>query len=162
MNSVAIPMRGTGARSAVMTVLGAGTLAATGDLLFAFVYYGFKGVQPVRILQTIGSGILGTAAFDGGWSAAALGFVCHFFILIVAGWFYLLAGKRLPLLTRQPFAAGVAYGVIIYLVMNFIVVPLSNAPHFNRSLINTAAELGSHVLLVGLSIAYVVRRLLRA
>jgi len=163
MNSVAIGMRAARPAAAVTTVLSAGVLAAALDLLFAFVYYGVRnGIGPVRILQTIGSGILGPASFDGGMASAALGFVCHFFILIVAAWWFFLASKRAPQLTRHPFLTGVAYGIAIYVVMNFIVVPLSNAPHFKRSVVNTIAELGSHLFLVGMAISYLVRRHFRA
>lgn len=163
MNTVAYAMRASRPAAAAMTVLNAGALAAALDLLFAFVWYGVRnGISPLRILQTIGSGILGPASFDGGLASAALGFFCHFFILIVAAWWFFMAAKRMPQLTRHAFMAGIAYGIAIYLVMNFVVVPLSNAPHFKRSAINTIAELGSHLFFVGLSISWLVRRYFRA
>ena len=159
MNNAAIAMRDSRRAAALPTVLSAGALAAALDLLFAFTYYGVRnGIGPLRILQTIGSGVLGPAAFDGGAASAGLGLFCHFFILIVAAWLFFMAARHVPQLTRHAFASGIAYGVAIYLVMNFIVVPLSNAPHFKRSAINTIAELGSHLFFVGLAISWLVRR----
>jgi hypothetical protein len=162
MNSAAYTLRMPRPVSAVATVFSAGIVGAALDLMFAFVYYGMKGVSPQRILQTIGSGLLGTPSFNMGWTSAALGFFCHFFILIVAAWMFFSAAQRLTLLTRNPWLSGIAYGTAIYVVMNFIVVPLSFAPHFQRSLESIVGELCSHLFFVGLPIALIVRRYYRA
>ena len=106
-----------------------GTLAVSVlDLLDAFVFFWLRsGVRPVRILQSIAAGLLGRASFSGGWQAAALGFVLHFFIAFVVVLVYLMASRILPILKRHSIACGLAYGVLVYLVMNLVVVPLSAA-----------------------------------
>ena len=145
--------------SAVPTVLAAGVLSAALDLLFACVFYGIRnGVAPLRIFQTIGSGWFGTDSFQMGWTSGAIGIASHFGILIVAAALYFLAARRIPALTRQALWCGLAYGAVIYLVMNYVVVPLSNAPHGKRALVPTIAELCSHLFFVGLAISYLVRR----
>ena len=40
----------------------AGVVAGCLDLLYAFVYFGFSGITPIRILQSIATGLLGRGA----------------------------------------------------------------------------------------------------
>jgi hypothetical protein len=99
------------------------------DILDAFVFFWFRsGARPTRILQGIAAGLLGRqAAVAGGLPTAALGLVLHFFnaFLIVSAFF--LDARQWPALVRRPVLAGIAYGLIAYAVMNYLVVPLSNA-----------------------------------
>ena len=98
------------------------------DLLDAFLFFGIRsGVRPVRILQSIAAGVLGRAAFSGGWPAAFLGLALHFFIASMVVLVYLLASRRLPLLIRYAVPAGLLYGIAVYLTMTFVVVPASAA-----------------------------------
>ena len=97
------------------------------DGLDAVVFFGLRGVQPTRIFQAIASGLLGRAAFSGGLGTALLGVALHFFIafMIVATFF--LASRHIPILRRSTVWSGLLYGVAAYLVMNFVVLPLSAA-----------------------------------
>ena len=66
-------------------VLGGGILAGALDLTYACTYHGLvNGIPPIRILQSIGSGVFGSASFHMGATSAAVGFFAHFIILIVA------------------------------------------------------------------------------
>jgi hypothetical protein len=57
-----------------------GTITVGGlDILDALLFFGFRGVAPIRIFQSIASGLLGRTAFDGGLSTALAGGVLHFF-----------------------------------------------------------------------------------
>jgi hypothetical protein len=97
------------------------------DALDAVVFFGLRGVQPIRIFQSIASGLLGRAAFSGGIASAALGVALHFFIAFVIVAVFLVASRRLPALVRAPILSGLIYGIAAYVVMNYIVVPLSAA-----------------------------------
>ena len=98
------------------------------DLLDAFVFFGLRsGVQPIRILQSIAAGLLGRASFTGGWRTAALGLVLHFFIAFVIVVVFLVASRWLPWLRRHAVIAGLLYGLAVYLMMTFVVVPASAA-----------------------------------
>ena len=105
-----------------------GLLAGAGDITFAFVVNGLRGVGPVRVLQSVAGGLLGAAAREGGLAAAALGAALHFLIAFAAAAVYWVAGRRLGVLVRRPVVCGLLYGVAVYLVMNFVVVPLSAVP----------------------------------
>lgn len=131
--------------------LGYGTLVVGvldgGD---AVIFFGLRGAAPVRIFQSIAAGLLGRAAFAGGLSTALLGVLLHFFISFVVVATFLLASRRIRPLIRAPVAAGLAYGVVVYLVMNFVVVPLSAAATGRPSWPVVANGLMIHMLGVGL------------
>ncbi len=106
----------------------AGTLAVgVLDILDAFIFFGLRGARPVGILQSIASGVLGRAAYQGGLRTAALGLLLHFVIAFGVVATYLLATRLIPALNRRPWLYGLLYGVVVYAVMNLVVVPLSAA-----------------------------------
>jgi len=139
-------------------ILWGGLLAATFDLVFAIVFYSLRGATPIRIPQSIASGWLGKASFEGGIGSAALGVVSHYFILLIAATLYWIASRRLTFLVQRAVLWGVIYGVVIYLVMHYVVVPLSAAPAFKTTPVSIFAELCSHTLLVGVVIALAARK----
>ena len=116
-------------RSPWATVLLGGLVMGTLDLLFACGFWGaLRGVPPERILQSIAAGVQGKAAFDGGVDSAMLGAICHYFIATMMVLAYYLASGWLRPLIEHPLRYGAAYGLVLYGVMTYIVVPLSNAP----------------------------------
>jgi uncharacterized membrane protein YagU involved in acid resistance len=131
-----------------------GLLAGLGDITFAFVVSGLRGVGPVRVLQSVAGGLLGAAAKDGGTATAALGAVLHFLIAFVWAAVYWLLSRRLRVLVQHPVACGLLYGVAVYFFMYFVVLPLS-AIYFplSRELSSILLNSAGHALLVGLPIA---------
>lgn len=106
----------------------AGTLIiGTLDILDAFVFFGLRGAKPIGILQSIASGVLGRPAYQGGMATALLGLLLHFFIAFGVTATYLVATRVIPALNRRRIIYGLLYGLAVYAVMNFVVVPLSNA-----------------------------------
>jgi uncharacterized membrane protein YagU involved in acid resistance len=144
---------------AALAVLAGGVVAGTLDILFAITFWAVKaGVQPSRILQSVAAGLLGRASFAGGWKTAALGLVLHFFIAISMAFVYYLMATRWLALTRRPWTFGAVYGFALYLVMNYIVVPLSAASPGSRDALWIALSVVVHVLLIGVPIGLAVRR----
>jgi hypothetical protein len=137
-----------------------GLIAGAFDLIYAFVWYGPRGVSPLRIMQSIASGLLGKEAYEGGAGTAVLGGVLHFFILIVAAALYYAASRRVTLLTRQPIVCGLLFGIAIWIVMNLVVVPLSAFPHeVTHTLSSALPHIVAHMVLVGLPIAMAIKYL---
>ena len=120
------------------------------DLADAFVFFGLRGVRPGLILQSIASGLLGRAAFSGGLRTEALGLGLHFFIAFMVVATYLLASRRVAILHRSPIWSGLIYGIAVYLVMNFVVLPLSAAGRGPLSWPVVVNGVLIHVLGVGL------------
>jgi hypothetical protein len=104
-----------------LTALLIGTL----DIADAIIFYAIRGVAPIRILQGIASGLLGRPAMSGGLPTAILGLALHFFIAATVATIYILASRKLPL-SRHPLLYGTLYGVAVYIVMNYVVLPLSH------------------------------------
>jgi hypothetical protein len=133
-------------------------IAGTLDLSDALIYSHFRGIAPTRILQSIASGILGRASFTQGAHSAVLGLFLHYFIATTVATIYIFASRRLPL-SRHPFLWGGLYGILVYIVMNYVVFPLSKIglrpiPPL-PSLINGVAAL---IFCIGIPIALIARR----
>lgn len=144
---------------AVRAILAAGLAAGVLDITAAFAFSAFRGVGPVRVLKYIASGVLGAAAQKGGAAAATLGLALHF--VIATGWaaVYWAASRKVSFLRTHPVPAGLAYGVLVYFLMNLVVLPLSAVPP--RAFVPSPAMIAIHMLCVGLPIALVLRRLAR-
>ena len=100
------------------------------DIIDAFLFFWLRsGVRPTRILQSIAAGLLGReAAVAGGITTAMLGLGLHFFIAFMIVLTYHLASRRIKALSEHPVILGMLYGLLVYAVMNFVVLPLSAAP----------------------------------
>ena len=146
-------------KRATTGVLIGGGVAATLDIVYAFVMSAQAGISPTRVLQSVASGWLGKQAFDGGMPAAVLSLLSHYGILFVAAAQYLAASRRFPLLRHRAVTCGLVFGVGVYLFMNFVVVPLAAVP-FELSYTPSKLAQGflSHSVLVGLPIALAIRR----
>ena len=127
-----------------------GVLDITEACVFWFFY---RGATPMRIFQSVAAGLLGKPSFTGGAATAALGLALHFFIAFCVVLTYALASRRLPVLTEHPVACGAVYGVLVYLAMNFVVLPLSNAGTPKFSAITVANGLFAHIVCVGMATA---------
>lgn len=139
-------------------ILIAGIASATFDILFAMIFYGLRvGVAPMRLLQGIASGLYGMSSFDGGASTAIVGLIAHYVILIIASAMYYAASRYLPVIHRQVIVCGVIYGAAIYVVMHYVIVPLSAAPTFKFNLVNNSCEFVNHLVL-GVIIAMIIVR----
>lgn len=122
------------------------------DAIIAFKVV--AGFDPVSIYQFVASGILGKDAFSGGLATAALGLVIHFVIAFAAAAAYVLAARKLPALTRPWWAWGATYGIGIYAVMNYVVIPSSRIAPSPFSLPLFLNGVIGHALLVGLPVAF--------
>ena len=151
-------MNPNSARTARLVLL-AGVAGATCDIVYAILYYGWKGIPAERILQTVASGLLGKSAYDGGWPVAALGLACHYAIVIVAAALFYAIARRWAWPREEPITAGLVYGLGIYGFMNFVVLPLSAFPYPLRfPLLTTATGLLVHMIGVGLPISLITWR----
>ena len=140
-----------------------GVVAGTFDIVYACVFWAIKrGVSPHRILQRVASGWLGEASMTGGWPTAALGFVTHFFIATWMAVTYYLVARRWAALWERPVPYGMAYGLLLYGIMNYIVVPLSRAGPSNKDPLWVGMSIAVHMLLIGLPIALFARRAILA
>jgi uncharacterized membrane protein YagU involved in acid resistance len=119
------------------------------------------GAQPLRVFQSVAAGLLGrTAAYEGGIRTFLLGLLLHFVVATCIATVYYLASRILPVLIRHPVVSGLMYGMLAYLGMNYLIIPLSaigrrSAPLQIRIFLT---EIIGHALLVGLPLGLLARR----
>jgi hypothetical protein len=144
---------------AVPAIFVGGLIAGALDITYAITYLAYMGRPPAWTLQSVASGALGKVAFDGGTATALLGLFFQFVISCGAAAVFYAASRVVPALLRHAVLAGLAFGVGIYVVMSFVVVPLSAAPFkMTFPLASVVRNLLVHMLLIGLPIALSVRR----
>ena len=149
-----------GLRQSGRAILLGGLSAGVLDITAAFINSGRRGRSPVWVLQSVAGGWLGSSTFNGGLKTAALGLVTHFFIATTVAAVYCVASLRLPWLTRLAVISGMLYGIVVYLMMYMVVLPLSayHFKFFNQPVTAILIGVLIHIFCVGLPIALVVRR----
>jgi uncharacterized membrane protein YagU involved in acid resistance len=139
-----------------------GLIAGVLDIAAVFAFWAVRDVPPTTILQSIASSVLGGDAFTLGMVATAIGLLLHFAVSLVFAAAYVIASARVRLLRLRPIPLGIAYGALAYVIMTFVVVPLSRA-EFGQTwpppLVNLAASVFIHLFLFGLPIALCASRI---
>ncbi len=150
-------------RSVLNSILLGGLIGGTCDITYAVGFSAWRGVAPMRILQSVASGLLGKPAFEGGVPTAALGLGLHYVIALIWAAIYVLASRRLNVLRERAAVCGVIYGALIFATMNLVVLPLSALPGKPSTVpIVVITGLIVHMFGLGLPIALVARRMTRA
>jgi len=147
--------------SAAFAILVGGLIAGTLDLTYAIVFSWFHGHAPISIMQSVASGVLGNAAFEGGVGTAVLGVLLHYFIMFCAAAVFVFASRRFEFLRRRPIVSGMVFGICMYLVMTQVVLPLSAFPFpqkFPPDLGLLMANQLAHMFLVGVPISLASKR----
>jgi uncharacterized membrane protein YagU involved in acid resistance len=110
------------------TIVKAGLLVGTLDILTAFLHYFIKtGEKNVfTVLKFVASGIFGKEAFAGGNSMIIAGLIAHYMIAFAFTIFFFWLFPKIKGLSKNQILTGILYGIFIWMVMNLVVVPLSN------------------------------------
>jgi hypothetical protein len=139
--------------SPIRAIAVGGLIAGTLDLLQASLLFGWD------IPLAIAGGLLGPRAFQGGAGTYALGVGLHFFIATSVTAIYYAVSRRLRFLVEHPLICGLFFGAAVEDVMRFVVLPLSGlharGPYELHDLI---LGLTVHMVIIGLPVAYSVRR----
>lgn len=144
-------------------VLIGGLVAGTFDITYASTFwYLNRGILPTRVFQSVASGLLGNASFTGGWRTAALGLALHYFIATSMAVTYYLFARKWSDLWQKPWTYGPFYGLLLYGIMNYIVVPLSAANPGSRNLTWVLLSIAVHAFLIGTPCALFARRAMLA
>jgi len=147
-------MKKFGALRAIVT---AGLVVGVLDISSAFVIWWQRGVALQRGLQGIAAGLLGAQSYEGGMATAGLGLALHFFVAFVVVLIFYAASRKIPFLTKHPFVSGVLYGIGVYIVMYWFVLP-SAFSTFRHRLSNELLAVAIHICLIGWPTAFIVRR----
>lgn len=144
------------------TIVVAGLVSGAVDILGAFASYTAQGATVQGILKYIASGLLGPSAMQGGVGIAGVGLLCHFLLTMGMAAIYLAAARKLPMLATQPWRWGSVYGVLTWIAMVFVVVPLSAVAGWKLPQgWSIVGGLLAHIFYVGVPIAHIVQHGLR-
>lgn len=146
-------------RNLTQPILRAGLLAGTLDgLAAALSYYLQTGKNPVNVFKFVASGVFGTSALTGPDNVAFWGILFHYLIATGFAALFVLAYPRVAVLRKNWVVVGLAYGVFVWLVMNLVVVPLSNTPPVPFRLAGVVRGMAILMVCIGLPIAWVTNR----
>lgn len=140
----------------IVATLVCGTL----DILLAVMLTLMRGKEPSAMLRFVASGPFPQAT-EWGASGSALGLAVHYGLMAIMVAFFVIAARSMPALVDRPVLWGVAYGLITYVAMNLIVVPLRFPAAWPPKALAIGTQLFAHVVLVGLPIAFITRHYLR-
>lgn len=144
------------ARSTLLATLVSGTL----DILFAMLLTLLFGRHVGDMLRYVASGPF-PAATGMGASGAWLGLVVHFSLMALMASAFLLILRWRPERLQTPVRTGIAFGLITYFLMNWLVVPLRFGTPLPPKTLSIATQLFAHVALVGIPMALIAARFLR-
>lgn len=134
----------------------AGTLDALAGIIVYWIILGRMNI--IQILQWIASGIIGEDAFKGGILTALLGNVFHYVIAYLFAIFYFLIAPSFPVLLQNKYKVGLLYGLLIWVIMNLIVLPLSNVAAAPLEINVALMGITWHMALVGLPIVIIINK----
>jgi uncharacterized membrane protein YagU involved in acid resistance len=139
------------------TMLIAGVVAGTLDMTGALIVYVaiLHKATVLVILQRIAAAAFGLPAFKGGYSMALWGLIFHYIIAFSFAAAYVLLYPYQPLMRKSRLVSGLLYGVLVWVIMNRIVLPMTKLPlsrfQWSGALIGAALL----ILFIGLPVAFI-------
>ena len=147
-------------RSILKPILVATLVCGTLDILLAVILTLLRGKDPAAMLRFVASGPFPQAT-EWGAAGSALGLAVHYTLMAIMVAVFVLVARSRPVLLDKPLLSGFVYGLITYVVMNLIVVPLRFPAAPPPQPLAIATQLFAHIVLVGLPTALITRRYLR-
>ena len=132
-------------------------VSGTLDILFAMILTVLFGREVGNMLRYVGSGPFPQAT-DMGAGGAILGLIVHFTLMAIMAAVLMLIARARPRLLDTPISTGLAYGVLTYFVMNWLVVPLRFDTPLPPRPLSITTQLFAHIVLVGIPMALIAAR----
>ena len=144
----------------LLTIIGCvGLLAGSLDIIAACTNaYIARGTSPVVVLQYIASGAFGKAAFTGGWQMPLLGLLFHFIIAYSFTTLFFLLYPSIKIMSKSIVITAIVYGIFIFVVMSFGVLPLTKVPKITFQLEKVIIPVLILIVAIGLPLSIFARR----
>lgn len=143
--------------SAKRIILKAWLMAGSLDILTACIYYIIRtGNSPLRVLKFVASGVFGTSAINGGMAYAVWGILLHYLVALLFTVFFFWVYPSVKWLAFNRWLTALLYGLFVWLVMNRIVLPLSNTPKSPFNLQQAVIGAAILVVMIGLPLSFVI------
>ena len=145
--------------SALKTVLLATLIAGTLDITAAVIQFSINGGQPIKIGYYIASGVFGKeVAYGSGEWMALVGLFFHYVIAFIWSVFMFLVYPWVKRFLKNKVLIGVLYGIFVWVMMNRVVVPLSNTQKFPFKLQGAIIACLILIFCIGIPICLIVDR----
>jgi len=132
------------------------------DILWAMILTMTVGKGDIpAMLRFVASGPFGDAAKDWGAGGAILGLVVHFTLMAMMATVFVLSIRARPQLLDTPWRTALAFGVITYFAMNWVVVPLRFGSPLPPKALSIATQLFAHLILVAIPFVFITAKTLR-
>lgn len=144
-------------KNTISRIIITGLIVGTLDILAALIHYFAKtGKNPLIVLKFIASGVFGKSAFSDGlvWIFAGLSF--HYIIAFLFTIFFFWLFPKVRNLVKNEILTGIIYSLFVWVVMNLIVVPLSNTPPQPFNLMNAFVGIIILIVCMGIPLAVMV------
>jgi hypothetical protein len=141
-------------------VLKSTLLVGTLDILAAAIQYYLKtGNGPAPVLKFIASGVFGPEAFSGGDIMIFYGLLFHYLIAFSFTLFFFAISITFPKILKARVLTGIVYGTLVWIIMNLLVVPMSNAPEGDFQWLTAGVGILILIVCVGLPLSFIASRL---
>lgn len=116
--------------SAVRTIIASTLIAGSMDITAAIIsFLANGGKEPIKIFYYIASGVFGRdIAYGSGQGMAFVGLLFHYVIAFIWSVFMFLVYPWVKSFLKNKILIGVLYGMFVWVVMNRVVLPISNTP----------------------------------
>ena len=141
------------------TIIKAGLIVGTMDILAAILYFYFKTGNngAVTIPKYIASAVFGKQAFSGGAEMILAGFVFHYTIAFAFTIFFFWLYPKIGFFSKTNLLTGIIYGVFIWAVMNLLVVPQTKIAGRPFDLVSAAINAFILVVCIGIPLACIAK-----
>ncbi len=142
-------------KSKFVTILQTCLLTGTLDALAA-ILISYK-IPPAVIFKFIASGWFGREAMSGGTSMVLCGLIFHYliaaFFTVTLFWLYPQTVKVL----KNKYFIGIIYGLAIWIIMNYVVLPMTNIPksHGRLELTSMLKGIVALIICIGLPVTLI-------
>ena len=139
-------------------ILLAWLLVGTLDIAAATIQTLINGREPAKMLQFIASGVFGKQSFSGGTLFAFHGMMLHYCIAL--GWtvLFFMLYPRINFLAKNIVLTGICYGLLVWLIMNMIVIPLSDTPPLKFKLPQAVIGMMILIIAIGLPLSFMAKK----
>ena len=128
-------------------------LVGTLDGLAAVIQFLINGGTFVsKVFQFIASGVFGKVAFSAGNEMTFYGIVFHYLIALTWVALFFMLYPKIIKKPQNKYIVGVVYGLLIWVVMNKLVLPLSNTPNLAKTVTQDIIAAMILIVFVGIPI----------
>jgi hypothetical protein len=142
------------------TIFKAALLVGTLDICAALTQFYFKtGKAPFKpVLTFVASGLLGKQAFTNGDVMMLVGLLIHYCVASAFTLLFFLTVARTNFVKQQTLLTGILYGAFVWVVMNLLILPVTNAARLSKEFWNVTIGMLILICCIGIPLSFITAR----